>query len=43
MADQAKMLAFLDVFWVLAWCSVASAALALFIRPFDSRGGPQGE
>jgi DHA2 family multidrug resistance protein len=42
-ADQAKMLAFLDVFWVLAWFSVASAALAFFIRPFDSRGGPPGE
>jgi DHA2 family multidrug resistance protein len=43
MANQAKMLAFLDVFWVLAWFSVASAALALFIRPFNSRGAPQGE
>jgi DHA2 family multidrug resistance protein len=44
MGNQAKMLAFLDVFWVLAWVSVASAAMALFIRPFDSRGAPpQGE
>jgi DHA2 family multidrug resistance protein len=41
MTNQASILAFLDVFWMLGWISAASALLALFIRPFDSRGGPQ--
>jgi len=39
MSNQASILGFLDVFWMLACISVASAVLALFIRPFDSRGG----
>ncbi len=43
MSNQAGILGFLDVFWLLAWISAASALLAFFIRPFDSRGGPQGE
>jgi DHA2 family multidrug resistance protein len=42
MANQAGILAFLDVFWMLGWISAFSALLALFIRPFDSRGGPRG-
>jgi DHA2 family multidrug resistance protein len=41
MTNQASILAFLDVFWMLAWISAASALAALFIRPFDSRGGAQ--
>jgi len=40
MSNQAGILGFLDVFWMLGWISAASALLALFIRPFDSRGGP---
>ena len=43
MADQAKIMAFLDVFWVMAWVSVASAVMALFIRPFRSGGAPPAE
>jgi MFS transporter, DHA2 family, multidrug resistance protein len=44
MSNQAGILGFLDVFWLLGWISAASALLALFIRPFDSKGGPpQGE
>ncbi len=39
MSNQAGILGFLDVFWMLAWISAGSALLALFIRPFDSRGG----
>jgi DHA2 family multidrug resistance protein len=42
MANQAGILAFLDVFWLLAWISAASAVLAFFIRPFDPRGGAKG-
>jgi DHA2 family multidrug resistance protein len=40
MSNQAAILGFLDVFWILGWISAASAVLAFFIRPFDSRGGP---
>jgi DHA2 family multidrug resistance protein len=43
MTNQASILAFLDVFWLLAWISAASAVLALFIRPFNPSGGPKGE
>ena len=43
MSNQAGILGFLDVFWMLGWISVASALLAFFIRPFDPRGGPPGE
>jgi len=43
MTNQASILAFLDVFWMLAWLSAGSALLVLFIRPFDSRGAPAGE
>jgi DHA2 family multidrug resistance protein len=40
MTNQASILGFLDVFWMLAWISAGSAVLALFIRPFNSRGAP---
>jgi DHA2 family multidrug resistance protein len=40
MSNQASILGFLDVFWMLGWISAASALLALLIRPFDSHGGP---
>jgi MFS transporter, DHA2 family, multidrug resistance protein len=43
MANQASILGFLDVFWLLAWISAASALLAFFIRPFNPSGGPKGE
>jgi DHA2 family multidrug resistance protein len=43
MANQASILAFLDVFWLLAWISLISAFLALFIRPFNPTGGPSAE
>ena len=43
MTNQASILAFLDVFWMLGWISLISAFLALFIRPFDPTGGPKGE
>ncbi len=39
MMNQASILGFLDVFWVLAWLSAGSALLVLFIRPFNPRGG----
>jgi DHA2 family multidrug resistance protein len=42
MANQANILGFLDVFWMLACISVVSAGLALFIRPFNPGGGPGG-
>ncbi|MCE0498604.1 MAG: DHA2 family efflux MFS transporter permease subunit [Methylacidiphilales bacterium] len=42
MSNQANILAFLDVFWVLGWISVISALVAFFIRPFNPRGGPVG-
>ena len=40
MSNQASILGFLDVFWMLAWISAASSLLALFIRPFNPQGGP---
>jgi DHA2 family multidrug resistance protein len=40
MSRQASIEGFLDVFWMLGCFSAASAVLAFFIRPFDSRGGP---
>lgn len=40
MSNQASILGFLDVFWILGWISAGSALLALFIRRFDSSGGP---
>jgi len=40
MSNQASILGFLDVFWILGWISAGSALLALLIRPFDPRGGP---
>jgi DHA2 family multidrug resistance protein len=44
MSNQAGILAFLDVFWMLGWISAASAMLAFFIRPFNPRGdAPKGE
>ena len=43
MTNQASILAFLDVFWMLAWISVASACLAFFIKPFNPSGGPAAE
>jgi DHA2 family multidrug resistance protein len=43
MANQASILAFLDVFWMLAWISLASAILVVFIRPFNSGGAPPAE
>jgi MFS transporter, DHA2 family, multidrug resistance protein len=43
MSNQAGILGFLDVFWMLGWISAASAVLALFIRPFNSRGAPSAE
>jgi DHA2 family multidrug resistance protein len=42
-SNQAGILAFLDVFWMLGWISAASAVLALFIRPFRPGGPPKGE
>ena len=39
MQNQASILAFLDVFWVLGWISATSAVLVLFIRPFHPHGG----
>ena len=43
MTNQASILAFLDVFWILGWISLASAFFALLIRSFDPTGGPKGE
>jgi len=43
MTNQASILGFLDVFWVLGWISAASAILAFFIRPFKSGGAPAAE
>ena len=43
MSGQANILAFLDVFYVLAWISAGSALLALFIRPFRPGGAPAAE
>jgi len=43
MTNQASILGFLDVFWILGWISAASALVALFIRPFNSRGGAAAE
>jgi DHA2 family multidrug resistance protein len=40
MSQQAGILGFLDVFWMLGWLSAISALLVLFIRPFDPHGGP---
>ncbi len=39
MANQAGILGFLDVFWMLGWISAGSALLALLIRPFNPKGG----
>ncbi len=39
MREQASILAFMDVFWVLGWVSALSAILVLFIRPFNAGGG----
>ncbi|HEY0256250.1 MAG TPA: MFS transporter, partial [Candidatus Methylacidiphilales bacterium] len=43
MSNQASILGFLDVFWMLAWLSIGSAVLAFFIKPFNARGGPSAE
>jgi len=43
MSNQANILAFLDVFWMLAWFSLGSAVLVIFIRPFDPHGAPAAE
>ena len=43
MTNQASILGFLDVFWLLAWISAGSAMLAFFIRPFSPGGAPKGE
>ena len=43
MTNQASILGFLDVFWMLGWISAASAFLALLIRPFSSKGAPPAE
>jgi len=43
MSNQASILAFLDVFWMLGWISAFSAFLALLIRPFDPSGGAKSE
>ena len=40
MSNQASILAFLDVFWVLAWISAGSALLALFIKAVQQQGRP---
>ncbi|MCE0482696.1 MAG: DHA2 family efflux MFS transporter permease subunit [Methylacidiphilales bacterium] len=44
MSNQASIMGFLDVFWMLAWFSIGSAFLVIFIRPFDTHGvRPGGE
>jgi DHA2 family multidrug resistance protein len=43
MTNQASILAFLDVFYLLAVISAISAVLAFFIRPYNPSGGPKGE
>jgi DHA2 family multidrug resistance protein len=43
MTNQASILAFLDVFYMLGVISAASAILAFCIRPFNPAGAPQGE
>ncbi len=43
MTNQASILGFLDVFWLLAWISAGSAILAFFIRPFSASGAPPAE
>ncbi len=41
--NQAGILSFLDVFWVLGWFSLGSALLVFFIRPFKTGGAPAAE
>ena len=41
--NQASILAFLDVFWVLGWLSASSALLVFFIRRFNPGGAPAAE
>jgi len=43
MSNQASILGFLDVFWMLGWISAASALLAFFIRPFHRAGAPPAD
>lgn len=40
MSNQANILGFLDVFWMLGWISLGSAFLVFFIKPFGPRSGP---
>ncbi len=40
MTNQASILGFLDVFWLLSVISATSAFLAFLIKPFGPKGGP---